>query len=65
MASFVERHVLTFPNLRDPSGEVFARFSVPYQPAWAFVDAAGNVEITLGALSDDGLDAALTGLAGS
>lgn len=63
MQAFVDRHGLTFPNLRDDRGEIFARFGVPYQPAWAFVAADGSFDVSLGALSGDQLEALLAGLA--
>lgn len=63
MQEFVDRHGLTFPNLRDDDGSVFVRFGVFGQPAWAFVDADGNVEPVFGALSDADLTARLAELA--
>jgi peroxiredoxin len=62
MEDFIERHGLTFPNLRDETGELFARFGVPGQPAWAFVAADGSVDQVLGALGDEALDERLAGL---
>jgi hypothetical protein len=38
---------------------VYARFDVPYQPAMAIVDAAGEVDVSLGAVEESALDAAL------
>jgi hypothetical protein len=63
MQDFVGRHGLTFPNLRDDSGNIFVRFGVFGQPAWAFVDADGNLETVFGALSEDDLTARLAALA--
>jgi hypothetical protein len=57
--SFVDRHGLTFPNLDDSPGSVFARFEVPGQPAWAFVAADGSVTTRLGALDEATLDSLL------
>jgi peroxiredoxin len=62
--AFVERHGLTFDNLIDPTGELFARFGVPAQPAWAFVAADGTVATVLGALGEDQIVARLRRLAG-
>jgi peroxiredoxin len=62
MQDFVDRHGLTFTNLRDSSGEVFARFGVPVQPAWVFVDTEGTAALTIGALSSEQLDAELARL---
>ncbi|MEO7369524.1 MAG: redoxin domain-containing protein [Ilumatobacteraceae bacterium] len=56
---FVDKHGLTFPQISDDSGEIFARFHVPQQPAMAIIDAAGSVKVSLGAVEDDALDAAL------
>lgn len=57
MQAFVERHGLTFPNIVDPSGEVFARYGVPSQPAWVFIDAEGRITRVQGRLDDQGLRA--------
>ncbi len=57
--AFVDKHSLTFPQISDDAGDVFARFDVPYQPAMAIVDAAGEVTASLGAVDDSTLDAAL------
>nr|MDP9464063.1 redoxin domain-containing protein [Actinomycetota bacterium] len=57
---FVDKHGLTFPQISDDPGDVFARFGVPYQPAMAIIDTAGVVEVSLGAIEEATLDAALT-----
>ena len=51
-ASFIERHGLTFPNIDDSEGEIFARFGVVGQPAWAMVKPNGEAEVMMGVLSD-------------
>jgi hypothetical protein len=51
---------LTFPQVSDDQGDVFARFDVPYQPAMAVVDKHGVVKVSLGAVEEDVLDAALS-----
>ena len=56
---FVDKYGLTFPQISDNDGKVFARFDVPYQPAMAVVDKAGVVDVSLGAVEEDALDAAL------
>jgi len=38
---------------------VYARFDVPYQPAMAIVDSAGEVNLSLGAVEGSALDAEL------
>ena len=57
---FVDKHGLTFPQLSDNPGDVFARFGVPQQPAIAIIDAEGNVRVSMGAVEESTLDAALT-----
>lgn len=62
--AFVDKHGLTFPQISDDAGDVFARFDVPYQPAMAIIDAAGEVTVSLGAVDDSTLDAALAAAVG-
>ena len=57
---FVDKHGLTFPQISDDGGAVFARFGVPQQPAMAIIDKAGAVRVSLGAVEQSTLDAALT-----
>lgn len=57
---FVDNHGLTFPQISDDAGTVFARFGVPQQPAMAIIDKAGAVQVSLGAVEEATLDAALT-----
>jgi hypothetical protein len=61
---FIDKHGLTFPQISDDPGDVFARFDVPYQPAMAIIDAAGAVDVSLGAVEPSTLDAALEALVG-
>ncbi len=63
--AFVDKHGLTFPQISDDAGDVFARFDVPYQPAMAIIDAAGDVTVSLGAVDDSTLDAALAAAVGA
>jgi peroxiredoxin len=58
--AFVDKYGLSFPQLSDDPGDVFARFGVPQQPAMAIIDAAGNVQVSMGAVEKSTLDAALT-----
>ena len=58
--AFVDKHSLTFPQISDDPGDVFSRFGVPSQPAMAIIDAAGTVKVSLGAVEESTLDAALT-----
>ena len=46
---FIDRHGLTFPVLDDTSADVFRRYGVASQPAWVFVDRAGEVTVSPGA----------------
>jgi len=48
---FIDHHGLTFPQINDDPGEVFARFGVAYQPALAIVTADGTVETVAGAVN--------------
>ena len=61
---FVARHGLTFANVRDADGSIFASFGVAGQPAWVFQDANGARDMAFGAMSDDEIEARLAGLLG-
>jgi hypothetical protein len=63
MQAFVDRHHLSFLQVNDQDGAIYARFGVPYQPAWVFVDPSGVVERVQGALEEDELAARLDALA--
>ncbi|MFM8388341.1 MAG: hypothetical protein ACKOA5_03745 [Actinomycetota bacterium] len=58
------RHGLTFANVRDADGSIFASFRVPGQPAWVFQDASGDREVVVGAPSGAEVDTRLAALAG-
>lgn len=58
--AFIDKHHLSFPQISDNPGLVFARFGVPSQPAMAVIDRSGKVQVSLGAVEDSALDAALT-----
>jgi len=60
----VSRHGLTFTNVRDPDGSIFASFGVSGQPAWVFQGADGSRELVLGAPSASEVEGRLTALAG-
>jgi len=62
---FVDKYSLTFPQISDNPGDVFARFGVPVQPAMAVIDRAGNVQVSMGAVEPAELDAALTKAVGA
>jgi hypothetical protein len=60
MQAFINRHGITFGNMNDQTGKIFARFGVPAQPAWAFVSPSGKATAYLGAMEETALSAALT-----
>ena len=62
-ADFITRHDLTFPQISDNAGEVYARFSIPSQPAVVVVGTDGTTRTFLGAVDEASLDAALTDVA--
>lgn len=65
MQEFVARHDLGHvTHAVDEDGALWERFDVPYQPAWVFLDASGEVvRRHPGPLSEDELRAALDELA--
>ena len=65
MQDFVNENGLTFTNINDDPGEIFARFGVPYQPAWVFITKDGTVTTKIGVLSDEELTLELEKLAAS
>ena len=46
------RHGLTFPQLSDDEGAVFAYYDVPVQPALVVIDPDGGVVTRFGAVDD-------------
>jgi len=42
MQDFVSKYHLNFTNLNDADGSLWARFNVPWQPAYLFVKADGT-----------------------
>lgn len=42
LQNFVSRYNLNFTNLNDANGSIWARFGVPWQPAYVFITADGN-----------------------
>ncbi len=53
---FIDRHMLTFPQISDDAAEVFERFEVASQPALAIVHPDGEVETLLGAADEEIVD---------
>lgn len=58
--AFVDKYDLSFPQISDDPGDVFARFEVPSQPAFVIVGADGSVQRILGAIDESTLDELLT-----
>ena len=52
MQEFVAKHQLTFANIKDNDGLVFAQFDVAYQPAWVFIRQDGTSETNVGAMNE-------------
>lgn len=63
MQDFVIENNLSFANINDGDGEVFARFNVPYQPAWVFIAKDGTVTTRIGVITEVELDQELSRLA--
>jgi hypothetical protein len=55
----VGRHQLTFPQLGDTDGELYAHFGIAAQPAFVIIDPNGDVTTILGGLDETKLTAAL------
>ncbi|MBA0124435.1 redoxin domain-containing protein [Haloechinothrix sp. YIM 98757] len=66
MRDFVTDYELgTFEHINDADREVWTAFGVTRQPAYAFVDASGEVDVVRGTVGEDELDQRLSDLAGS
>lgn len=65
MQEFVTKHQLTFANIKDNDGLIFAQFEVPYQPAWVFIQQDGTSETNVGAMDEVTLTKMLEKLGGS
>lgn len=59
----MSRHDLTFTNVHDADGSIFASFGVAGQPAWVFQAANGDREVVIGAPSASEVEARLSSLA--
>lgn len=42
MQDFVAKYHLNFTNLNDSDGSIWARYNVPWQPAWVFYNSDGT-----------------------
>ena len=49
-------------NLDDTSGNVYAKYKVPYQPAWMFIDVEGTVTPRVGAVSVEEVSKLIQGM---
>lgn len=56
---FIDKHGLTFPQVNDDPGEVYARFGVAAQPALAIISPSGEVQQIFGAVDEATLDGIL------
>jgi predicted DsbA family dithiol-disulfide isomerase len=65
MQRFVDEYALAFPQAVSEDGSLWARFGVPYQPAWVFVNDDGQATVIQGALPEDELRTLLDELASS
>lgn len=65
MNDFIVRHDISFSNINDNDGNIFAQFDVPYQPAWVFIKQNGDAVIHLGALDEVSLEEELRQLSES
>jgi peroxiredoxin len=61
---FIDRHGLTFPQLADPDGELYAHFGVVAQPAFVIIDPNGDTTTLLGALDEDEINDQLAEITG-
>lgn len=57
---FIDKYSLSFPQISDDPGTVFAHFGVPAQPALVVVNPKGESQTFLGAVDDASLQAVLT-----
>ena len=63
MKSFIDDYsVGAFTHLADVDGELWQRFGVVQQPAYAFVDESGKVEVARGELGERGISDRITKL---
>lgn len=59
MQGFVDTFSLAFPHAMSEDGSLWARFGVPYQPAWVFVNDDGTADVVHGALPESDLESML------
>ncbi|MEO5724131.1 MAG: redoxin domain-containing protein [Ilumatobacteraceae bacterium] len=56
---FIDKYSLSFPQISDDLGVVFAHFGVPAQPALVVVKPNGDAHVLLGAVDDPSLQSEL------
>jgi len=62
MQGFVDEFSLTFPQAVSQDGSLWARFGVPFQPAWVFVNDDGRAQVVPSAISEEDLRKSLDAL---
>jgi hypothetical protein len=55
MQGFIDTFSLEFPQAVSEDGSLWARFGVPYQPAWVFVNDDGSAQVVQGAIPEQDL----------
>jgi hypothetical protein len=55
MQGFVDEFSIGFPQAVSEDGSLWARFGVPYQPAWVFVNDDGRAQVIQGAIPEQDL----------
>ena len=66
MRAFVDDYdVGAFKHLNDTDGSLWKRFEVARQPAYAFIDDDGTIEVVRGELGADGIATRVAALAGA
>ncbi|MCH9728704.1 MAG: protein disulfide oxidoreductase [Actinomycetia bacterium] len=66
MKEFVEKYPIDqFTQIADTDGDVWMKFGVTKQPAWAFVSADGTVDVVKGTLPEPELQERVTALSTS
>jgi peroxiredoxin len=63
--AFVDEHDLTFPQLSDAHGDVFAYYDITMQPAIVTIDAAGETATRFGSVEPDEIDDLVQDVVGS
>ncbi|MDI3313143.1 MAG: protein disulfide oxidoreductase [Mycobacterium sp.] len=65
MQEFVKKYPLKFVQLADTSGAVWAKFGVTEQPAFAFLNRDGRIDVVKGPMNEAELTQRLTALTGT